>query len=103
MNRLIEAQPTAIRHMLDATLFYFGSQTPDINLLPGKAKFEIVYSPREGSGWELVSYQWFEEKNGLAVLERRLLETDEITYFERLLAATKKKTGTQPLTIGAGV
>ncbi len=97
MNSLVEAQPTAIRHMVDATLFYFGSQTPDINLLPGKAKFEIVYSPTASSSWELVRYQWFEEKNGVAVLERRQLEADEIVHFERLLAAAKKTKSTHPL------
>ena len=83
--------------MTDATLFYFGTATVDINTLPGKANFEIVYSPRENSGWEFVSYQWFEQKNGMAVLERRDLEPDEITYFERLILLSKKKTGTQPL------
>ena len=83
--------------MVDATLFYFGSKTPDINLLPGKAKFEIVYSATESSTWEFVRYQWFEEKNGVAVLERRALDVDEIIYFEQLLAAAKKTKGTQPL------
>lgn len=103
MNSLIEALPTAIRHLADATLFYFGSQTPDINLLPGKAKFEIVYSPTTANSWEFVSYQWFEEKKGIAVLGRRLLEADEIIHFERLLATAKKTMGTQPLVNKASV
>ena len=103
MKSLIGTQPTAVRHLTEATLFYFGSQTPDINLLPGKAKFEIVYSPRESFGWEFVSYQWFSEKNGIFVLERRALEPDEIQYFERLMLAPKKSSGTQPLISSASI
>jgi hypothetical protein len=97
MNSLIGAVPSAIRHLADATLFYFGSHTSDINQLPGKARFDIVYSPGETTDWEVVTYQWFEEKDGMAVLERRLLEPDETRYFEQLLAASNKRTGTQPL------
>lgn len=90
MKSLIGAEPTAIRHLIDSSLFYFGSSTSDINLLPGSARFDIVYSPQEGNGWEFVSYQWFEEKNGIAVLERRLLDADEIDYFENLLSLVKE-------------
>jgi len=86
MNSLIETYPTAIRHLVDSTLFYFGSQTVETYRLPGKAKFEIVYSPIEPYGWEFVQYQWFDAKNGLWILGRRALEPDEIAYFEGLLA-----------------
>ncbi len=103
MNSLVEVQPTAIRHMAEATLFYFGTQTPDINLLPGKAKFEIVYSPRESSGWEYVSYQWFKEKNGIVVLERRPLEPEEIIYFERLMREYRSSRTTQTVFSSANV
>ena len=101
MTTLIGAVPSAIRHMTDTTLFYFGSQTADINQLPGKAQFQVVYSPAALNGWEVVSYQWFEEKNGMMVLDRRDLEPDEIQHFERLLALSHKKMGTQPLTSSA--
>ena len=103
MQSLVGTQPTAVRQLTDATLFYFGTQTPDINLLPGKAKFQIVYSPRESFGWEFVSYQWFADKNGICILERRELEPDEIKHFERLMAVSKKSGSTQPLYSSASV
>ena len=103
MQSLVGTQPSAIRQLTDATLFYFGSPTADINLLPGKAKFQIIYSPRESFGWEFVSYQWFEEKNGICILERRTLEPDEIKYFERLIVAPRKNMGTQPVFSNASV
>lgn len=86
MNTLIEAHPSIIRRLVDSTLFYFGTQTVQVYLLPGKAKFEIVHSPVEPYGWEYVCYQWFGERNGLWILDRRALEPDEIDYFESLLA-----------------
>jgi hypothetical protein len=103
MTKLIGAVPSAIRHMTDSTLFYFGSQTADINQLPGKAQFEVVYSPSGSTGWEVVRYQWFEEKNGMMVLDRRSLEPDEIQHFERMLATARKRGGTQPFTSSAVV
>jgi hypothetical protein len=103
MNSLFGAVPSAIRNLADATLFYFGSDSADINQLPANAKFDVVYSPRQSSNWEVVSYQWFEEKVGINVLERRLLEPDEIQYFERLLAVSKKRVGTQPFASSAAV
>ena len=86
MNRLIDSQPSTIVRLADATVFYFGPTTSEIHLLPGSSLFQVVYSPREPHGWEFVRYQLFKEKNGVAVLERRELETDEIAYFEGLLA-----------------
>ena len=86
MNSLIEAQPNVIRRLVDSTLFYFGTRTIEVYLLPGKATFEIVHSPVEPYGWEYVRYQWFAERNGLWVLDRRALEPDEIAYFEYLMA-----------------
>ncbi len=94
MNSLIEAQPTLIRRLTDSTLFYFGTRSIDLNLLPGKAKFEIVHSPIASYGWEYVRYQWFAEKNGLSVIERRSLEPDEVAYFERLLVVSNLDTMT---------
>lgn len=90
MKSLIGAEPTAVRHLMNSSLFYFGSSNADINSLPGSAKFHIVYSPQDQSGWECVSYQWFEEKNGIAVLDRRVLDPDEIDYFENLLRLVKE-------------
>ena len=72
--------------LVDSTIFYFGSETGEIHLLPGNSLFQVVYSPREQLGWEFVRYQLFEEKNGVSVLERRELEMDEIAYFEGLLS-----------------
>ena len=94
MNSLVGTSPSAIRHLADAILFYFGTSSADICLLPAKAKFEIVHSPIGSNGWEFVRYQWFAGKSGLGILERRLLEPDEITYFERLVAKSKLDTGT---------
>jgi len=94
MKRLIGTFPSAIRRMSDAILFYFGTSSADISLLPPKAKFEIVHSPIDTHGWEFVSYQWFEEKTGLFILERRMLEPDEVAYFEQLVAKSKLDTGT---------
>jgi len=84
MKSLIDSQPTAMQHVGYSTLFYFGTSSVETHRLPGKSTFEIVHSPIESYGWEFVRYQWFEEKNGLFVLERRALEPDEIAYFERL-------------------
>ena len=103
MNSLVQAQPTLIRRLVDSTLFYFGTRSIDLYLLPGKAKFEIVHSPVEPYGWEYVRYQWFEEKNGLSVLGRRSLEPDEIAYFERLLTASKLDTVTVRMSDKASV
>ena len=94
MKRLIGTSPSAIRRMSDAILFYFGTSITDINHLPDKTKFAIVYSPRDSYGWEFVQYQWFREISGLFVLERRELESDEIAHFERLFAKSKLDTGT---------
>ncbi|MBA3867994.1 MAG: hypothetical protein ABI970_03125 [Chloroflexota bacterium] len=85
MNSLTDSHPSTLVRLTDSTIFYFGSKTSEIHLLPGKSRFQVVYSPREQNGWEFVSYQLFEEKNGVSVLERRTLEMDEITYFEGLL------------------
>ncbi len=90
MSTLVKAQPSAIRHLADSTLFYFGSPTTDIHQLPGASKFEIVYSPRHPHGWEYVEYQLFRDSNGIAVLSRRPLHADEISYFEELLAGLKR-------------
>lgn len=86
MNSLIESPPSTIVQLSDSTTFYFGSETDEIHLLPGNSLFQIVYSPREQHGWEFVRYQLFEAQDGVAVLERRELEADEIAYFEGLLA-----------------
>jgi hypothetical protein len=90
MSSLVKAQPSAVRHLTDSTLFYFGSPTIDIHQLPGASKFEIVYSPRHPHGWEYVEYQLFRDQNGIAVLGRRPLQAEEIAYFEELLVSLKR-------------
>ena len=85
MYSLIESQPSAIRRLGGSTMFYFGSQTVETHLLSGKMRFEVVHSPTELYGWEFVRYETFEARDGVLVLERRVLEPDEIAYFEKLL------------------
>jgi len=65
-------------------MFYFGTETVQIHLIPGNSRFEIVHSPIEVWGWEFVRYQIFKHKDGVLVLERRALEPEEIAYFEGL-------------------
>ena len=94
MNSLIDSPPSTIVRLSDATVFYFGSKTSEIHSLPGNSQFQVVYSPREQHGWELVRYRLFEGKNGVSVLERRGLEMDEISHFEGLITASQLDTQT---------
>ena len=86
MNKLIETKPSAVRHLVGSTMFYFGTETVLIDLLPGNSRFEIVHSPVEMRGWEFVRYHVSNSKDCVSILERRPLEPDEITYFEGLLS-----------------
>lgn len=101
MSSLVKARPSAIRHLTDSTLFYFGTSTTDTHQLPGAAKFEIVYSPRNQHSWEYVEYQMFHEQNGIAVLGRRDLQADEIAYFEQLLTDLKRHSSNSLYQYGA--
>jgi len=62
MKSLIDSQPTAMQHVGQSALFYFGTSSVETYRLPGKSNFEIVHSPIGLYGWEFVRYQWFEEK-----------------------------------------
>ena len=84
MSNLIDVQPTDISRQFDSFIFYYGVKKHLIYQLEPNAEFSVVYSPVEQQGWEVVRYQVLEELNGVIVLERRSLDTDEIAYFERL-------------------
>ena len=86
MNSLLDSQPSTIVRLTDSTVFYFGTETSEIHLLPGSSRFQVVYSPCEQHGWEFVRYQLFEAQDGVAVLERRGLELDEISHFKDMLS-----------------
>lgn len=67
------------------TIFYYGAEPERLQTLPAEAQFTMVYSPNDGEGWQSVRYSVIENQKGYHVLERRPLEDDEISYFERLL------------------
>lgn len=94
MSSLLDIEPTDIKHTADFTLFYFGVREQQINSLAGNSEFKVIYSPTEHYGWEYVHYRMFQDQNGMAVLERRSLEPAEQAHFERLMATSKKDTGT---------
>ena len=85
MNKLIETQPSAVRYLARSAMFYFGTETVQIHLIPGNSRFEIVHSPIEVWGWEFVRYQVSKAQDCIAIVERRSLEPDEIAHFEHLL------------------
>ena len=89
MSNILNVLPTDISRRLDSFIFYYGVKARDINQLQPNLIFNVVYSPVEGWGWELVRYQVLEELNGWIVLERRALHVDEIIYFELLIATSK--------------
>ncbi len=97
MTTLIESQPTDIVQRDGSVIFYYGVRANSINQLPGKTEFEVVYSPKDGYGWEAVVYRLFEQRNGMTVVSRRNLEPGEISHFERLLVKLKTDTGSSPI------
>lgn len=103
MTMLVDRQPTDIVHRDGSVIFYYGVRASSINQLPGKTEFEVVYSPKEGYGWEAVVYRLFEQRNGMAVVSRRSLEPNEIAHFERLLVKMKTDTGSSPVITDATV
>ncbi len=96
MKKLVDLAPNDVQYVADAAIFYFGVRADDIGKLPGKAEFQVVYSPREGRGWEYANYRVFDKRNGIAVLEDRPLEPDEQTYFEAWIERSKLETGHIP-------
>jgi hypothetical protein len=103
MTTLVDSQPTDIVHRDGSVIFYFGVRASSVNQLPGKTEFEVVYSPKDGNGWEAVVYRLFEQRNGMSVVSRRNLEPNEIAYFERLLTKLKTDTGSSPVITDATV
>ena len=89
MNNLIDVQPTDIVRRDNSFIFFYGVKARDIYQLPGKAEFSVVYSPADRREWEFVRYQVFANANGAVVLERRLLNADEIAYFKLLISNLK--------------
>ena len=94
MSGLMDAPPTSVQHHEGSTNFYYGVHPHRIQSLPSGAEFMVVYSPKDGDGWQLVQYRMFANDSGMAVTARRDLEPDEITYFETLAKASKHDTGT---------
>jgi len=100
MSGLMDASPTVVQHHDGSVNFYYGVHPQKIQYLPAQAEFMVVYSPKDGDGWQLVKYQMFGNDSGMAVTARRDLEPEEIAHFERLAKNSKHDTGTTP-TIGA--
>jgi hypothetical protein len=94
MSGLMDASPTAIQHHDGATNFYYGVQLHQIQYLQPEAEFTVVYSPKDGDGWQLVQYRVFGNDSGMAVIARRDLEPEEVSYFEILAKNSKLDTGT---------
>lgn len=103
MSGLIDVPPTAVQHHDGSMNFYYGVQPHKIQYLPEKAEFSVVYSPKNGDDWQFVTYRMFENGSGMAVIERRDLEPDEVAYFEELSKNSKHDTGTTHAVDGAGV
>ncbi len=103
MSGLIDVSPTTIQHHDGSTNFYYGVQPHRIQYLPAEAEFMVVYSPKDGDGWQLVKYRMFGNDSGMAVIERRNLKPEEIQYFENLRKISKHDTGTTHAVDGAGV
>jgi hypothetical protein len=103
MNGLMDASPTAVQHHEGSTNFYYGVHPYKIQTLPAQAEFSVVYSPKDGDGWQFVSYRMFGNDSGMAVTMRRDLSLDEIVYFEALAKASKHDTGTSPTVGNASV
>lgn len=103
MTGLTDVPPTAVQHHDGSTNFYYGVQPYRIQYLPEQAEFAVVYSPKDGDGWQYVKYRMFENESGMAVIERRDLEPSEIAYFETLRKNAKHDTGTTSIVDSAGV
>ena len=100
MNGLIDAPPTAVQHHEGSTNFYYGVHPYKIQSLPAQAEFSVVYSPKDGDGWQFVSYKMFGNDSGMAVTLRRDLTPEEIAHFEALAKTSKHDTGTSQ-TVGS--
>jgi hypothetical protein len=94
MTGLVDALPTAVQHHEGSINFYFGVHPYKIQHLPPQAEFTVVYSPKDGDGWQFVKYRMFGNDSGMAVTSRRDLDSEEIAYFEILAKESKHDTGT---------
>ena len=103
MSGLIDVLPTFVQHHDGSTNFYYGVQPHRIQYLPAGAEFTVVYSPKDGDGWQFVKYRMFGNDSGMAVIERRDLQSHEVAYFEDLSKNSKHDTGTTHAVDGAGV
>ena len=103
MSGLMDASPTAVQHHEGSTNFYYGVHPHKIQYLPAQAEFMVVYSPKDGDGWQLVQYRVFGNDSGMAVIARRDLAPEEITYFETLAKNAKLDTGTSATVDNASV
>ena len=96
----MDASPTAVQHHEGSINFYYGVHPHKIQYLPAQAEFSVVYSPKDGDGWQFVSYRMFGNDNGMAVTLRRDLNGEEIAHFEALAKTSKHDTGTSPTVDG---
>jgi len=84
-KQFIDMPPQGVQRSSLMTIFYYAAEPERLQTLPAEAQFIMVYSPNDGDGWQSVRYSVIENRKGYHVLERRSLEADEISYFERLL------------------
>ena len=103
MTGLMDASPTAVQHHEGSTNFYYGVHPHKIQYLPPEAEFMVVYSPKDGDGWQLVKYRMFGNDAGMAVTARRDLDPEEIAHFEMLAKNSKLDTGTSQVVGNASV
>jgi hypothetical protein len=103
MSGLMDAPFTAVQHHEGSTNFYFGVHPYKIQYLPAQAEFSVVYSPKNGDGWQFVKYKMFPEGSGIAVVERRDLTPEEIAHFEDQAKLSKHDTGTTAAVDDVGV
>jgi hypothetical protein len=85
MDTLVNTQPSAIVTEFGSTLFYFDAHPKKTHRLPPQSEFDVVYSPSDVQGWEVVRYRVPQNRKGFFVVDRHQLKTDEIDYFERLM------------------
>ena len=85
MDTLTNTQPSAIVTEFGSTLFYFDVKPKKTHQLPPHSEFNVVYSPSDVQGWEVVRYRVPQNRKGFYVIDRHPLKPDEIAYFERLM------------------
>ena len=88
MNTLTNTQPSAIVTEFGSTMFYFDVKPNKTHKLPPHSEFDVVYSPSDVQGWEVVRYRVPQNRKGFYVIDRHPLKPEEIAHFERLMRET---------------